>query len=372
MPMTKKTIAGLLPYYNTMSTDRYARQTVLRHFGAEGQARLTDSAVLVVGAGGLGTPVLQYLNAMGVGRIGVVEPDTIERNNLPRQVVYPESAVGRPKLEVMLRQLRAQNPSTTLKGFDIYLNRNNALEIIADFDLVVDASDNFATRYLVNDACVILNKPFVYGALYGWEGQVSVFNLQSHGQRGPTYRCLFPYDEAHFNIPDCNANGVLGVLPGLVGCYQALEAVKVLSKQPSTLSGRLLIIDGLTSTHREVRVPLNRDNLAIDTLAKRYSPAMPSDDASVAAHQLDRLCAAGAVIVDVRTSAEYQAFCLPGTQSLPLVELPRRIAELPVGQPLYLLCASGQRSRQAAALIRQLRPEVMPVNVRGGLQAYQV
>ena len=222
-----------------MNANRYIRQTLLKGFGVKAQEKLKQAKVLVVGAGGLGVPVLQYLNAMGVGVLGIVESDTIDLSNLQRQVIYGEGDVGLSKLAVIKQKLEAQNSETKINAYDTFLHKDNALEIIKNYDLVVDATDNFPTRYLINDACVLLNKPFVYGALHEFEGQVSVFNYKS----GPTYRCLFPTMPSKGEMPDCNENGVLGIVPGIIGNLQALEAVKVITGIGKPLSGTLLIFD---------------------------------------------------------------------------------------------------------------------------------
>ena len=220
---------------------RYLRQTSLKDFGEVGQAKLTEGRVLVVGLGGLGLPVLQYLNAMGVGTLGLMDQDVVELHNLQRQVLYTEKDLGKQKLDVAHEKLQEQNSSTILRTHDSFLTKENALTIIKDYDVIVDATDNFPTRYLINDACVILNKPFVYGALHGFEGHVSVFNYNN----GPTYRCLYPNMPTSDEIPDCNENGVLGVVPGIIGTLQALEAVKILTGVGEVLSGRLLLFNGL-------------------------------------------------------------------------------------------------------------------------------
>jgi molybdopterin/thiamine biosynthesis adenylyltransferase len=206
-----------------MNPKRYIRQTILKGFGAEGQRKLANAKVLVVGAGGLGVPVLTYLNAMGVGTLGIVDADVVSISNLHRQVLFTEAMVGLLKVHAAAEQLQKQNPETKINAYPTFLDLSNALEIIGNYDLVVDATDNFPTRYLINDACVILNTPFVYGALHGFEGQVSVFNYEN----GPTYRCLFANMPMADAIPDCNENGVLGILPGIVGNLQALEVVKL-------------------------------------------------------------------------------------------------------------------------------------------------
>ena len=208
-----------------MNQERYTRQTILKGFGPEGQQKLAEAKVLVVGAGGLGVPVLTYLNAMGVGKIGIVDNDVVSITNLHRQVLYAQSDVGQSKVMAALVKLKAQNPATNLVVYNSFLDTKNALEIVAEYDVVVDTSDNFPTRYLVNDACVILKKPFIYGALHGYEGQVSVFNYQG----GPTYRCLFPKMPMENEVPNCNEHGVLGIIPGIIGNLQALETVKVIT-----------------------------------------------------------------------------------------------------------------------------------------------
>ena len=209
-----------------MKAPRFIRQTSLVQFGAEGQAKLADARVLLVGLGGLGVPVAQYLNAMGIGTLGLVEQDIVEMHNLQRQVLYSENDLGQPKLKVALEKLALQNSNTKLNGHPCFLTKDNALDILANYDVVVDATDNFETRYLINDACLLQNKPFVYGALHGFEGQVSVFNYNN----GPTYRCLFPNMPKADEIPDCNTNGVLGVLPSIIGSLQALEVVKLITE----------------------------------------------------------------------------------------------------------------------------------------------
>lgn len=350
--------------------ERYQRQTLLADFGPAAQAQLQCARVLVVGAGGLGTPVLQYLNAMGVGELGIVEDDTISLSNLHRQVLYHEHEVDQPKLKVAIARLQSQNSQTTLTPFATRLQSDNALDILANFDVVVDASDNLATRYLINDACVMLNKPFVYGGLYGFEGQVSVFNHQQHLTRpAPTYRCVFPYNDASFGTPDCNTRGVLGVLPGLIGSYQALEVVKVITGVGETLSGLLLLVDGLTMTHQKIRCTARPHCQDTSQLQAHYGPP-PAPETAVGADQLDELLAHRAVVWDVRSPMEHDTFHLTGTQHIPLDTLEQHAPTLPATSTVYLLCASGQRSQRAVRILQQLRPDSTFISVSGGLQAY--
>ncbi|WP_027883230.1 HesA/MoeB/ThiF family protein [Meiothermus rufus] len=229
--------------------DRYARHIILPGVGGAGQARLRQSAVLVVGAGGLGAPALLYLAAAGVGRLGVVEMDRVELSNLQRQVLYDTSVLGQPKAEVAQARLQSLNPHVQVEVYNRRLEANNARKTLQPYDLVLDCSDNFPTRYLVNDACVLLGKPLVYGAIHQFEGQLSLF----HYQGGPCYRCLYPTPPAPGSVPSCAEAGVFGVLPGVVGSLMAAEALKVLLGLGETLSGRLLLYDGLSAQFRNLR-----------------------------------------------------------------------------------------------------------------------
>jgi len=225
--------------------DRYARHIILPGVGSAGQLRLKQSAVLVVGAGGLGAPVLMYLAAAGVGRIGIVEMDTVDLSNLQRQVLYQTDEVGFSKAEIAKARLNGLNPLIQIDSYATRLTSENAMEILREYNLVIDASDNFPTRYLANDACVLLGKPLVYGAIHQFEGQVSVFN-----QGGPCYRCLYPIPPKPGTVPSCAEAGVFGVLPGVVGSLMATEALKVLLGIGEALAGQLLLYDGLYNTVR--------------------------------------------------------------------------------------------------------------------------
>ncbi|MDX1471813.1 MAG: HesA/MoeB/ThiF family protein [Flavobacteriaceae bacterium] len=220
-----------------MSQNRYLRQTSLVGFGPDSQEKLGEAKVLVVGAGGLGIPVLQYLTAMGIGTVGIVENDTIDLTNLQRQVLYSEKDVNHPKIQVASERLNALNSDINIKLHPCFLTAENSLDIISEYDVVVDASDNFPTRYLINDSCVILKKPFVYGALHGFEGQVSVFNYKA----GPTYRCLFPNKPSSDEIPNCDVNGVLGIIPSIIGSLQCLETIKIITGIGKVALGELVI-----------------------------------------------------------------------------------------------------------------------------------
>lgn len=351
-----------------MSKNRYIRQTILKDFGSGAQQKLADASVLVVGIGGLGIPVLQYLNAMGVGTLGMVEQDIVEITNLQRQVLYAEGDLGRPKLEVALEKLKAQNSNTHFKTYDTFLTRNNALEILTGFDIIVDASDNFATRYLVNDACVILKKPFVYGALHGFEGQVSVFNHKN----GPTYRCLFPNMPTNAETPNCNDNGVLGVIPAIVGNLQALETVKVITGIGEVLCGKLLLFNGLDMSFQKIQLKAQPENRTIKQLRESYGSGACSDVPSINAEGLQQLIAVKkpVQIIDVRTVEEYVHHHLPNTINIPLEELENRWQEINMEEPVYLICQVGKRSKTALEQLQKIAKNTPLYNITGGIDTF--
>jgi molybdopterin/thiamine biosynthesis adenylyltransferase len=245
---------------------RYQRQIILPDIGKEGQLKLKKSRVLVIGVGGLGTPILQYLSAGGVGRIGIVDHDIVSESNLQRQILFGSKDLGKLKAIIARERLSALNPECDFQIHNLRITRDNILRIIGDYDLVFDASDNFPTRYLINDACVILGKTWVYGAIYSFEGHISVFNYNG----GPTLRCLFPDPPAIGTYQPAGEIGLLGVLPGMVGCYQASEAIKVITGYGEILSGRLLNINIKTNTFRTFEIPLIRENREITDLREKY------------------------------------------------------------------------------------------------------
>lgn len=347
-----------------MNPKRYIRQTILKEFGAEGQRKLSNAKVLVVGAGGLGVPVLSYLNAMGVGTLGLVDADVVSLSNLHRQVMYTEAMIGSLKVEAATEQLQKQHQDTTVKPYPTFLNASNALEIIKDYDMVVDASDNFPTRYLINDACVLLKKPFVYGALHGFEGQVSVFNYKG----GPTYRCLFAKMPTADAIPDCNDNGVLGILPGIVGSLQALETVKVICALGDVLSGTLLLYDALTQRMQRMRFPLVPENLHIDGLADSYDLDCQPDAKEISGMAIRAMLKNNLIeLVDVRTKAEFDVGHLNGAKHIPLDQIEQRSHEIDRSKPVYIICQVGIRSQKAIHLLERKYPGKEFINVTGGM-----
>ena len=235
---------------------RYSRQVILPDFGEKAQSKLADSSVMVIGAGGLGVPVIQYLTGAGVGRLGIIDQDDVELSNLHRQVIYAEKEIGQSKAKLIKEKMQALNSESRIEAIEGRLESNNALEIIRKYDLVVDCTDNFPTRYLVNDACVLLGKPLIYGAIFRWEGQVSVFNYQN----GPNYRDLFPHPPNPGEVPNCEEGGVLGVLPGVIGSLQAVEALKVLTGIGEILSGKLLMYDAKSASIQTIKFKKRADN----------------------------------------------------------------------------------------------------------------
>ena len=347
-----------------MNAERYDRQTILKEFGMEAQLKLQSAKVLVVGAGGLGVPVLTYLNAMGVGVLGIVDNDVVSLSNLHRQVLYTEKDINKPKVATAVLKLKEQNSETKIISHETFLTRENALDIIADYDIVVDASDNFPTRYLVNDACVILNKPFVYGALHSFEGQVSVFNFEG----GPTYRCLFPEMPKADEVPNCNENGVLGIVPGIIGNFQALEAVKILTGIGETLSGKLLLIDGLSSNFQKIRFSVNPENLKIKTLQKSYDFNCEIPVNSIASDAFQQIIDKNEVqLIDVRTPKEFNRNHFSFAKNIPLSELDERHDEISYDAKIYVICQSGVRSRKAVEILKGLHANANLINVEGGM-----
>ena len=337
-------------------TTRYSRHLLLPEIGAAGQQKLKAARVLVVGCGGLGCPVLQYLAAAGVGTLGLLDFDTVDASNLQRQVLYATADVGRPKAVVAAEKLRAQNPYIALQTHQELLSAANALPLFAPYDLVVDCSDNFATRYLVNDACVLLGKPLVFGAIFKFEGQVTVLNYQG----GPTYRCLYPEPPAPGEAPSCAEIGVLGVLPGLLGTMQANEALKIILEIGEVLSGRLLLVDALAMRFQTIRFRAVAANQQLTSLAPDYAAfcgeapleATPARAPEISADELKAWQQSGRplVLLDVREPHEAARRSIGG-QLLPLGQLGSRLVEIASGVPVVVHCASGVRSQQAARLL---------------------
>jgi adenylyltransferase/sulfurtransferase len=343
---------------------RYSRHLIIPDVGMDGQKRLKNAKVLAVGAGGLGSPTLMYLAAAGVGTLGIVDFDVVDETNLQRQIIHGQADVDRPKALSAAESIREINPYVEVRLHEVRLDSSNVLEIFADYDLIVDGTDNFATRYLVNDACVLLNKPYVWGSIFRFDGQASVF----WAEHGPCYRCLYPEPPPPGMVPSCAEGGVLGVLCGTVGSIQVTEAIKVLTGIGEPLVGTLMIYDALAMEFRTVRArkdpecPLCGKNATITELIDYDAfcgvvsdEAMAAAaDATVTAPELKAMQDAGEdfLLVDVRETGEYEIVRIPGSVLIPKGELPSRLSSLPTDKPVLLYCKSGVRSAEALALLK--------------------
>ena len=362
---------------------RYGRHLIMPEVGLEGQQKLKAASVLLVGAGGLGSPAALYLAAAGVGRIGIVDFDTVDLSNLQRQIIHSTENVGRPKLESATERLHAVNPHVEVEPFEVQLSSDNALHILKDFDVVVDGTDNFPTRYLVNDACVLLNKPNVYGSIFRFEGQVSVF----HAERGPCYRCLYPEPPPPGLVPSCAEGGVLGVLPGIVGSIQAAEALKIVLGIGDLLIGRLLLFDALAMQFRHLKLrknpacpicgqqPTIRELIDYEAFcgvtvrgAETGDGAIPSISVRELRDRLNR--GDDLFILDVREPHEYQLVNING-HLIPLGDLARRVNELDSSREIVVHCHVGSRSAAAVRFLRQMGFNKV-VNLEGGIDRWAV
>ncbi|BDD07296.1 HesA/MoeB/ThiF family protein [Aureibacter tunicatorum] len=347
---------------------RYSRHLILPEIGHERQMKLKNSSVLMIGAGGLGCPVLQYLTAAGVGKIGIIDNDKVDFTNLQRQIIYTTEDIGKYKAEVAQQRLSIQNPFV---DFEVILKRfssDNALELVEKYDLIIDGSDNFETRYLLNDACVIKNKPFIYGSIYKFEGQVSVFNYKD----GPTYRCLFPEPPNEGEMPNCSEIGVIGILPGVIGSLQANEAIKVLAEIGEPLNGKLLSIDLLNNQFFSFdfeKVPEQCDITELD-IDYSLACALPEVEDNIhlapdkIATVLDHLDQWN--LIDVRDEYEFEADNIGGV-NIPIYELEDEFDQIDPDKPTLVICQVGLRSLQAVQLIKNHYPDIKIYHFEKGL-----
>jgi adenylyltransferase/sulfurtransferase len=362
---------------------RYSRHLIMPEVGMEGQKRLKAGSVLLIGAGGLGSPLGLYLAAAGVGRLGLVDFDVVDFSNLQRQVLHGTTDVGRPKLQSAKDRLQAINPEVRLDLYETRLTSANASSIFEPYDIIIDGTDNFPTRYLVNDACVLLKKPNIYGSIFRFDGQASVF----YPGRGPCYRCLYPEPPPPGEVPSCAEGGVLGILPGLIGCIQATEAVKLLLGQGTPLIGRLLLYDALQMTFREFKVrrnpkcPVCGEQPTVTKLidyeqfcgmrGQETQAPVPSGGTDISVEELkqclDRLEAV--FILDVRNPEEVQICRLSGSTVIPLPQLPQRYGELDRNREIIVHCKSGMRSQKAIQFLRQ-QGFTRLKNLTGGILAW--
>jgi len=360
---------------------RYSRQIILEEVGVAGQRKLLESKVLVVGAGGLGSPAALYLAAAGVGTIGIVDGDRVDLTNLHRQVLHFNHDVGRPKTQSARRTLEDINPDVRVVPHQTVLTSANALEILSQYDVVVNGSDNFPTRYLVNDACVLLGKPLVDASILRWEGQATTF-LPGRG----CYRCLFPSPPPPGAVPSCAEAGIVGAVAGFMGTHQALEAIKVLLGVGETLANRLMLFDALTGEIRFVRwsrnpdCPVCGDRPTIRELIDYEAfcgvprpdgaPHAQAKPAEVSVGEVDALLAQGAVLVDVREAWEVAQAHIEGTRWIPMGEVEARVQEIPRDRTVVVYCASGQRSGKVTQWLRE-RGYDRVFNLVGGILAWQ-
>lgn len=345
----------------------YQRQLSLPELGSKGQQKLRDARILVIGAGGLGCPALTYLAAAGVGTLGIIDFDRVEMSNLHRQILFTVADIGRFKAEVAAERLRLLNPHVHVNTYLEGLNRENALSIIGTYDLVVDGSDNFPTRYLVNDACVLLNKPLVFGSIYKFEGQVSVFNYQN----GPTYRCLYPTPPGEGEVPNCAEIGVLGVLPGIIGSLQAVEVIKILTGLGEVMSGKVLLYDALRASFQTFRFAARPDSRNFTALQEDYGttctiPTMGLEEIEFEKLKLLLQQSPPPLLIDVREPEEYERFAIGGI-NWPLQTLTQRVSELHSHTDVILCCQSGIRSRKAYELLSSALPTHRFRHLRGGI-----
>jgi sulfur-carrier protein adenylyltransferase/sulfurtransferase len=362
---------------------RYSRHLIIPEIGMTGQKRLKNARVLCVGAGGLGSPALLYLAAAGVGTLGIVDFDVVDESNLQRQIIHGQSDIGRPKAQSARDSIAQANPNVRVILHETALDSDNALEIFRQYDLIVDGTDNFATRYLVNDACVLLGKPNAYGSIFRFEGQASVFATKE----GPCYRCLYPEPPPPGLVPSCAEGGVLGILPGLVGVIQATEVIKLILGKGSPLIGRLLLVDALSMRFRELKLrknpecPVCGDNPTVKELIdyehfcgivpeSKEEKAIKNGIAQLGVKDLKRRLDAGedVFILDVREPYEYQIAQIGG-KLIPQNDVPQRLAEIPRDREIVVQCRSGARSQRIAEFLKQ-SGYTQVVNLAGGILAW--
>jgi sulfur-carrier protein adenylyltransferase/sulfurtransferase len=362
---------------------RYNRHIIIPEFGIESQQKLKDSKVLVIGSGGLGSPVLLYLAAAGIGTIGIVDFDVVDDSNLQRQVIFGIQEIGKPKVEAAKRRLESLNPFVQIKLYNTHLNSQNAMEILKEYDVIADGTDNFPTRYLVNDACVLLGKPNVYASIFQFEGQVSVFNYRvNHGDPGPNYRDLYPLPPPPGLVPSCAEGGVLGVLPGIIGSLQALEVIKVITGIGETLSGRFFIFDALNFESRTFNIkrrednPINGLNPTIHGLidyeqfcAMKAVEEKPIKE--ITAKQLYDWQVQGEKfqLIDVREPHEYEIVNIGG-ELIPLSGVSENAERIEKDIKVVIHCKAGGRSAKAIRELEEKFQFTNLYNLKGGILSY--
>jgi len=348
---------------------KYNRQIILDNIGIEGQQKLKQAKVLVIGAGGLGSPVLLYLAAAGVGNIGIVDGDVVDESNLHRQVLYNENDIGKLKTEVSARKLSELNRYVNVITYSHNLSGFNALDIIKDYDFIVDSTDNFFSKYLINDACVIAKKPFIYGGVFKFNGQVSVFNYQG----GPTYRCLFPVQPDVNDFPTCSEIGVLGVVPAVIGSIQANESLKIILGIGEILSGKLLTFDALTNRFDTFEISPDKNNLNIEKILTAENIFCSGDTVKhITPYELKKMLdeKKDIQIIDVREEFEYERKNINGIL-IPLKTLPDKLTGISREKPVIIMCEHGERSVYAVLYLQQRFKFTNLYNLEGGIANWE-
>lgn len=356
---------------NNTELNRYQRHLILPNFGIDGQLKLKNARVLVIGAGGLGCPVLQYLTAAGVGNIGIVDFDVVEESNLQRQVLYTVKDVGKSKVQAAKARLEKLNPQINITTFETLLDENNVFDIFENFDIIADGTDNFTTRYLVNDACVLTGKVNVFASIFRFEGQVSVFNyLQEDGIRGVNYRDLFPVPPAAGLVPNCAEGGVLGVLPGIIGSMQASEVIKVITGIGEALVNRMFIFDAEYFTSHTLKIKKN-PTVNITQLTTSNNHCTTSTIKTITTTELKKLINEKAVfqLIDVREPHEFEIKNING-QLIPLSTILEEAHQIDRQKQVIIHCKSGKRSQQAIEQLQDKMGFINLWNLEGGIDAF--
>ena len=342
---------------------RYSCQINLPGFAESAQQKLKQAKVLIIGAGGLGCPAAQYLAASGIGNLAIADDDTISIGNLHRQILYTPAEVGKKKVLIATEKLQQQNPQINIIAIESRINSDNVLDILKDFDIILDGTDNFETRYLVNDACVLLNKPLVYGAIYQYEGQVAIWNMANDdGTRAPNYRDVFPDVDAA-QIPNCAEGGVIPTLAGIIGCMQANEVIKYITGIGDLVAGKILIFDAQTLQSRIIKIG-NTSKTNITSI--QPSSNIPVISIETLKEALDKNIYH---IIDVRTIEERDQFSIGG-KHIPIIELPDQLQNLQVNQPVVFYCASGKRSAEAVKMFKKIHPSTEAYSLDGGMKSW--
>ncbi len=362
---------------------RYSRHIILPEIGLEGQEKLLEAKVLIIGTGGLGSPLAVYLAAAGIGTIGLVDFDVVEHSNLQRQIIHFTKDVGRPKLDSAEEKIKAINPDVTVIKHHTFISSENALDIIKNYDYIIDGTDNFPTRYLVNDACIMLGKTNIYGSIYRFDGQATVFKPKE----GPCYRCLYPEPPPPGLIPSCEEGGVVGVLPGMIGVIQATEVVKLVTGSGSPLVGRLLLYDSMDMSFNEVSIDRNpncpmcgdnptitklidykefcgiRSDVETEAITKTFNISVEDAHKKLSDHRND------VFLLDVREPTEYEITYLKDSTLIPMAMLPDRVSELDMSKEILIICKVGERSLEAAQLLSSLGFKRVK-NISGGINEW--